>query len=305
MMLGRSLGRRVRLGMCAMGRVAVRLWLALTLVLGPSPVAVEGPAPFMAEAGRALGPLVSRVAVGVTVGAGSLLRAAVRLVPAGGLALGSAGSARADHGLANGQSFTFLQAGFTQEVFGVAPVFLGGVAFAPDGDPIVTSGTNLAIDCGLVNVSQRFDRQGVATEVNGTRLHPRSAGPSDLACGIVTHPNGALYTTTASGVKKVDPTTGAVLAGPIGSSGNRVSLAIDPQTGNLVFGNSSNTLHVTDPGLVGSTVFSTVTTSLIIDGMAFDPTGQFLFVARRSAGNFLMVLKRDGTLAQQARWPSR
>ncbi len=38
------------------------------------------------------------------------------------------------------QSFTFLQSGFTQQIFGVSNTFMAGVAFASNGDPWVVGG---------------------------------------------------------------------------------------------------------------------------------------------------------------------
>lgn len=45
------------------------------------------------------------------------------------------GTAVANHEDGSAQSFTTLQAPFTQDLFGTGPEFFGGVAFAPDGDP--------------------------------------------------------------------------------------------------------------------------------------------------------------------------
>src|SRR3990172_10095601 len=64
-------------------------------------------------------------------------------------------NATANHQPMDGQSFTFLQSGFTQDLYGIHPHPFGGVAFAPDGDPLVN-------DCGLREEGHRFDRQGVA-----------------------------------------------------------------------------------------------------------------------------------------------
>src|SRR3989442_14494322 len=48
----------------------------------------------------------------------------------------------ANHVTGGGKSFLFLQPGFTQDIFGVSQTFMGGVAFAPDGDPWVDQCTN-------------------------------------------------------------------------------------------------------------------------------------------------------------------
>ena len=145
-------------------------------------------------------------------------------------------AAKADHGTGTGQSFLTLEAGFTQEIFGVHPSFMGGVAFAPDGDPLVDN-------CRVRSPLQRFDRQGVAPEVNTTKLHPVTTLPSHAGCGLTNHPNGTLYSNTQGGVVKLDADTGAFLAGPFGPSGNMLGIAPDPQTDNLVYVGSDGTIH--------------------------------------------------------------
>lgn len=201
-------------------------------------------------------------------------------------------TASADHVTGGGQSFTFLQPGFTQDVFGTGTFFMGGVAFAPDGDPLVDqcqfSGSPL----------HRYDRQGVAAPVNSTPLHPETSLPSAAGCGLTNHPNGSLYTNTSSGVFRLDANTGAVTGGPFGPAGNALGIAPDPQTGNLVYVGADGTLYFVDPGLTTSGTFSTVTTGNFIDGVYFDPTGNFLFTANRVPSFRLTILHHDGTLAQ-------
>jgi RTX calcium-binding nonapeptide repeat (4 copies) len=200
---------------------------------------------------------------------------------------------KADHGTGLGQSFLTLAPGFTQEIFGVHPSFLGGIAFAPDGDPLVANCVNSS-----GSPLQRFDRQGVAPVVNSTNLHPVTALPSDAGCGLTNHPNRALYSNTSRGVVKLDPDTGAFLAGPFGPNGNALGIAIDPQTGNLVYVGSDGTIHFVDAALTTTGVFSTVTTGDFVDGILFDPLGDFLFLANRSPSFALTILRRDGTLVQ-------
>ena len=210
---------------------------------------------------------------------------------AGALTVGG-GSARADHGTGSGHSFTVLNAGFTQEIVGVLPSFMGGVAFAPDGDPLVD-------DCGFDGSPlHRFDRQGVAPVVSGTNLHPVTTLTSSAGCGLTNHPNGALYTNTSAGVRKLDANTGAALAGPFGPGGNALGIAVDPQTGNLVYVQSGGTIDFVDAALTTSGVFSSVTTGNFVDGIYFDPTGNFLFLSNRAPTPQLTILRRDGTLVQ-------
>src|SRR3989442_15007312 len=100
----------------------------------------------------------------------------------------------ANHVTGGGHSFLFLQPGFTQDIFGVSQHFMGGVAFAPDRDPWVNdclfSGSDL----------HRYDAQGVAPEVNMTRLHPESIVTSNAGCGMTNHPDGFIYSNTSGGV---------------------------------------------------------------------------------------------------------
>lgn len=202
--------------------------------------------------------------------------------------------ASADHGTASGQSFTSLHPGFTQEIFGVSPVFMGGVAFAPDGDPWVD-------ECLFSSSSlTRFDAQGTTTEVNATRLHPSTITPSGAGCGLTNHPNGSLYSNTGSGVVRLDGATGAQTAGPFGTPGNALGIAVDPVSGDLIYSAANNDLHRVDPGLTTTSLFSTATVGFV-DGIAFDPSGDFLFVADR--GDHLTIVRRDGTLAQSVLVP--
>ena len=60
---------------------------------------------------------------------------------------------------------------------------------------------------------------------------------------------------------------------------------------------SDDVLEVVNPALTTQAVFSTAPGGHFTDGIAFDPTGNFLFASDRS-GNALLVIKRDGTLVQ-------
>lgn len=216
--------------------------------------------------------------------------AAAALV-AGTLVLG-VGPVEADHGTPTGKSFTFLQAGFTQDVFGTGNYFMGGVAFAPDGDALVDacqfSGSPL----------HRYDRQGVAPVVNNTKLHPETVLPSNAGCGLTNHPDGSLYTNTSGGVMNLNADTGAVLRGPFGPGGNALGITPDPLTGNIVYVGNGGTIYFVNQAFTSSGTFSTVTTGSFVDGIFFDPTGNYLFLANRSPLFQLTILRRDGTLVR-------
>jgi Bacterial Ig-like domain (group 1) len=191
-----------------------------------------------------------------------------------------------------GQSFLFLQSGFTQEVYGVSSSFMGGVAFAPDGDPWVDSG------CGGTGTSlTRFD--GSTTYVAfSTTLHPGTLVPSAAGCGLTNGANGNLFSNTGAGVVELDPNSGAQIGGPFGPGGDALGIAPDPQTGDLVYVGGNGTLFKVDEALTTFSTFSTVTTNNFVDGIAWDPTGNFLFLSNRSPSFRLTILDRNGNLVQ-------
>jgi hypothetical protein len=201
--------------------------------------------------------------------------------------------------LAAGQSFLFLQPGFMQELYGVSSSFLGGVAFAPDGDPWVD-------ECGFSGSPlHRYDSQTFSPPVNGTStLHPESVVPSNAGCGLTNHPNGTLYTNQGGGVVQLDANTGASLAGPFGPAGNALGIATDPQTLNLVYVRNDGTIDFVDPAFTMSGTFSAVTTGNFVDGIAWDPAGNFLFLSNRSPVRQLTILDRTGALVQNVPMPS-
>jgi len=172
---------------------------------------------------------------------------------------------QADPSPGPGQSFTFLQPGFTEEIFGVSSNFAGGVAFAPDGDPLMD---NCA---GSGSPLHRYDRQSVAPIVHGTSLHPETILSSNAGCGLTNHPDGNLYTNTSLGVIRLNADTGAQIGSPFGPAGNALGITPDPQTGNLVYVGSDGTIRFVNPTFTTSGVFSAVTTGNFVDGIFFDP----------------------------------
>jgi len=190
-----------------------------------------------------------------------------------------------------GQSFLFLQPGFTQAIFGVSPNFMGGVGFAPNADPWVDMCSS---DGGSMT---RFDGSSTVV-VNGTTIHPGSVSGSSAGCGLTNGQNGNLYTNTTAGVRELDPNTGAAIGGPFGPGGNALGIAPDPQTGDLVYVGSGGTLYRVDEALTTSSTFSTVTTGDFVDGIAWSPDGNFLFLSNRSPVFRLTILDRTGALVQ-------
>jgi len=193
-----------------------------------------------------------------------------------------------------GLPFTYLQDGFTQELYATAAGFMGGVAFASDGDVLVNRCPATRAGSAL----RRFDAQTTAV-IHGSTVHPLIAVlPSNAGCGMANHPDGTLYSNTDLGVTNLDPDTGVELRAPFGPPGNSLGIAVDPQSGNLVYVGIDGTLFVTDPVLTTSSVFSSLAAGTFIDGIGFDPSGEYLFLANRD-DSALTILRRDGTLAQR------
>ncbi len=198
-------------------------------------------------------------------------------------------------GVANAEGqFTSLQSGFTQELYGTGSGFYGGVAFARNADVWVDfcEFGNSALD--------RFDNS-TTTLVDGSNVHPLLAGSpfaSNAGCGLTNNPDGFLYSNTSSGVVQIDASTGAPTGVMFGEGGDALGITTDPQTGNLVYVGSDGTILTAPPGGASST-FSTATSGSFIDGIAFDPTGNFLFVSNRTL-NVVTIIARSGALVQNS-----
>jgi len=131
--------------------------------------------------------------------------------------------------------------------------------------------------------------------MHGSAIHPSTSFKnSELGLGLANGLTGLLYSNSYPGVIQVDPATGATIAGPApGVGGTQLGIATDPQTGNLVFADAKGGLSEAPPNLSSTSKFSTAVSS--IDGMAWDPTGNFLFLA---ASGSVAVLNRSGVLVQ-------
>jgi parallel beta-helix repeat protein len=235
------------------------------------------------------------------------------------LAIGLAGGLLTVHSRAAGpgQSFTFLHADFSQTLIGVTTNLLtgdidedgvpdgilGGVAFAGDGDPLVTEcefwGTRL----------HRYDLQGTPVTVNGTDLAPETVLDSAGGCGVVNHPDGTLYVAmndfTGVGIANVDRETGALI-GFMGPASNSLGIAVDPQTNDLVYAAEDCRFTGTCTFIRLNTTTGTPTTfatlaaadAEFVDGMYFDPSGEYLFLANRFPVFRLTILNRAGAVVQ-------
>jgi hypothetical protein len=174
---------------------------------------------------------------------------------------------------------------------------LGGVAFAPDGRV-------WSAEC--VFLGTRLHRFAAGTTaVNGTMVHGEEAlvdfsgadpnNPVAGGCGLVNHPDGKMYSNSTAGLWAFNATTGALVGGPYGHGGNALGIAVDPQGSNhivyvgddchpgLNFEATTCTLWDYDPATNNTAVFARIERSpdTFVDGIYFDPTGNFVFAAKR------------------------
>jgi hypothetical protein len=235
------------------------------------------------------------------------------------LAIATAAALSNSRGRASGlpQSFTFLQDGFTQQLIGrtnelltgdidgdeVPDGILGGVAFAGDGDPIVA-------ECEFQNTRlHRFDLQAPPVVEHETDLAPETIMPGHGGCGLVNHPNGSLFVAMndgMSGVANISRDTGALL-GFFGPPSNGLGIAVDPQTNDVIYASEDCRFtpeHCSfirlDPENGETSLFGQIDATEIefVDGMYFDPSGTYLFMATRSPILALTIMNRMGQVVR-------
>lgn len=196
-----------------------------------------------------------------------------------------------------GESFLTLQSGFTQSVWGVYPTFFGGVAFGPSGkvwvDECAFSGSPLV----------GFSQSQTYTQ-DQTNLHVSSVVPSNAGCGLTNGPGGYLYSNTSSGVTTLDATSGAQVGSPQGPPGNALGITVDPVTGDLVYVGEdcrftgTCSIYSLDPATGTASIFATLPGYDFIDGVTFDPTGNYLLVSTRAPFYALTIINRSGQVVQ-------
>ena len=217
------------------------------------------------------------------------------------------------HG-ATGKSFGFVDPAFTQELFSTTSSFqnsgarLGGVAALPNGDVVaaecVFKGTALHRYSGTLTISK-----------NGQPVHLETVLPSFGGCGLVYHPDGTLYLNMndgAHGVANVDPSTGAFIRF-LGTPGNAVGIAVDPQTNHIVYASKTCVAaSTTTCALIDLDTVTTVATNRMVfpvasvafvNGIYFDPSGAYLFLSNRFPIPRVTVVTRQGVFVQHLDMP--
>ena len=188
-------------------------------------------------------------------------------------------------------TFTHLDDGFTQDLWvGGADTYPVGVAFDAAGDVFTCYGGGHEYSATST------------TLVHGSTVHNYVALP-DNGCsglGMANNPDGYMYNNGADGVRRLDPANGLALVGSAaGTPGNTLGIATDPQTGNLVYMANDNSVAWINTALTNGGTFSTATQGAsLLDQIAFDPTGNYLFVSDWSGGG-LMIIDRTGALVQE------
>jgi Bacterial Ig-like domain (group 3) len=176
--------------------------------------------------------------------------------------------------------FTTLASGLTQSLYATGTPGIGGVAFAPNGDPLVVAGSIFRVD------------STTTVTVDGSAVHPVTFTAASVILGVVNGANGALYANMSSGVEKIDA-SGNVLAGPAGTAGSGLGITVDPQTGNLVYPATDGNLDWVSEDFTSSGVF---VANAFSDGLIFEPGGNYLFAA--VFGNGINEYNRAGALVQ-------
>jgi uncharacterized repeat protein (TIGR01451 family) len=206
--------------------------------------------------------------------------------------------ASANHMTGGGKSFLFLQPGFTQDLAGTHSGFFGGVAFDPNGNPWVDfctfSGSPLL----------RFDLSTPDPATPTGEGHVGTLVPSNAGCGLTNNSDGFVYSNTDTGAVQINATTGAATGTIRGPAGNALGITTDPQNGHLVYVGAdcrftgTCTIYSVDPSNGTTTTFASLRGHDFIDGIAFSPDGNYLFMSHRAPGLDLEILNRSGAIVQ-------
>jgi len=211
--------------------------------------------------------------------------------------------------------FLGLRSGYTAELYGLAHSLLGGVAFvswspSSPGHP-GSNGDLVADQCspghsGLI----RFDASSTRPAPDGvTMVHPQVLPylRSDTGCGIANSSDGHLYAAVDNGIAQLDGKDGHFQR-LFASRTNTLGVAVDPVTRSVAFldhscdvGTTGCTVHEVDPVTGKVTTFARLTASqaTFVDGIAFEPRGQYLLLNTRAPRTAVTVVNRAGNVVQQ------
>ena len=195
--------------------------------------------------------------------------------------------------------FATLDPAFSQSLFGSISSFLGGVAFAPNGDVWSDS---CAFDSSPLF---RFSTS-TTSQQDGATLASVSTVPSNAGCGLTNNPDGFIYSNSDAGVSQIDASTGSALR-TLGQPGNALGITTDPQSHRVVYVGQdcrfspTCSIYSLDPSTNTTTTLAQLPSSQasFVDGLTFDPSGQFLFLSTRAPFFALTILTRKGAVAQQ------
>lgn len=195
--------------------------------------------------------------------------------------------------------FTFVAPGFTGQIWAAPTPAFGGVAVRNDG-------TVIASRCASANGPLYFFDPVRTVDVDGITSHVQNASVQNNAgCGLLLHPDGYLYSTTSTGLVRLDRANGqfrgqASFTGGSGATNIR-SIALDPVTNHITYVASTNDrLLDYDPAEnLGRQGASLPAGTTFVDGIHYSADGQFLFISKRQPNLSVIVLRRDGTFVQE------
>lgn len=248
-------------------------------------------------------------------GRGNSLRVSAKRLLMAAMLLGL-GSGAVVYGGKQAVVFDGLPPEYAQHVFGTTEDelddYLGGIVVMQNGDVI-------AAECKADKGAKlhRFVASQTYTD-HDTTLHQEIEKSSGGGCGITLHPDGFIYSNMrdgSNGVAKINPATGSVVD-KMGLPGNAVGIAVDPVTLRIVYTDqgckpgflktraAACQIVELDPVTKTTRIFASFPTPTnasvpYLNGIAFDPTGQYLLVTRRQPTKTLLVLSRTGAVLNQ------
>ena len=187
-------------------------------------------------------------------------------------------------------AFGTIASGYTATVVATSPDFLGGIAFAPNGNLVgdtCSGGGGALLSWSTTSTSV----------VNGTTLF-NSLGSSGngLGCSLISGTKSGtptLFTNTFGGINQVDNNGNIITT--YGGTGNALGLSQNPITKDIQFvaSNGSNQIETLNP--ITGTITPFTFAGGFTDQITWDNSGTFLYASNRSA-NSLDKYNTSGTL---------